>query len=307
MFVPAGGTHYWVDGVLGGDGNSCLSPKAALKTLSAAYAKTVTGKNDCIHIIGDGASTGTTRLAATLTWAKDAVHLVGHCSGSPISQRARIAPTSTAVQFTPLMTVSGNGCLFQNVAWFSGFTAGVDAANGCLNVTGSRNVFSNCHIAGGGTTAAANHASMYSLQISGGQENFFNHCTIGLDTVVRSAANAEIVFASAAARNIFEDCTVLSMCDDATHLFVSAASAGAIDRFVIFKNTLFHNAVASTSTTMTVGMDLHVSMGGTIILSGNTFMVGATDVADQFTGVWGLTASGNGTYAQGVGLAVQVA
>jgi hypothetical protein len=48
-------------------------------------------------------------------------------------------------------------------------------------------------------------------------------------------------------------------------------------------------------------------MGGTIILSGNTFMVGATDVADQFTGVWGLTASGNGTYAQGVGLAVQVA
>ena len=85
---------------------------------------------------------------------------------------------------------------------------------------------------------------------------------------------------------MFRGCFISSFADNAGHLWVKAASAADVDRFVEFKDCTFFNAIGSTGTTMTVGMDLHVSLGGLVLLTGTTMMVGATDWADNFTNVY---------------------
>lgn len=300
------GTAYFVDAVHGSDSYSGKSPKRAFASIATAYAACTDGHGDVVYILSDGTTSSTARLSATLTWAKNNTHLIGLGAPSMLSQRSRIAPTAAATQFTPFITLSGSGCLFQNVSFFYGFTTGVNAANVCLALSGSRNAIVNCHIAGMGTALAGDHAGGRSVEVTG-SENYFGHSTIGLDTMPRSAANAEIGFSGgSAARNMFEDCMILSFADNAGHLFVTAATALCMDRWQWFKNCLFMNPTDSTASAMTVGMSTHATMGGTIVID-NSFMIGATDVASDFTQVKGLGPSANGTYAQGVGLGISLA
>ena len=61
---PFTGQYLFVDYVNGSDGNDG-SPGTPMKTLAAAYAKTTSGKNDVIFLVGDGDTTATQRLTAT--------------------------------------------------------------------------------------------------------------------------------------------------------------------------------------------------------------------------------------------------
>jgi hypothetical protein len=147
-FIPAGGTHYWVRPALGSNNNSGLDPSSPMDTVEAALAKCTAGRNDTIHLIGNGQASGSSRDTATIAWSKDATHLVGESAPCRVSQRSRVAPSTT---FTPLITISGDGCIFSNVQFFQGH----NAASVCLNVTGERNYFENVHIAGIGHATAA--------------------------------------------------------------------------------------------------------------------------------------------------------
>ena len=74
--------------------------------------------------------------------------------------------------------------------------------------------------------------------------------------------------------------------DNAGALFFKAASAANIDRFVWFKNCMFHNAAYSAATTMTTAFSVHAAVGGSVILDGCS-VLGVTDWSTDYTAVTG--------------------
>lgn len=284
FFLPVMGGYgnakaYFVDPANGSDGNDGLSPETAMDTVSAAYAKTVDTQGDVIYLMNDGNTSGTAREDATITWSNDNTHLVGLCAPTMISQRARISPTTTLGSIvTPQLTVSGNGCVFANISFFEGDDEDGQASE-CIRVTGSRNYFFNVAMMNMGDAATGNsgdEAASCHLKISGGQENVFERCYIGLDTAARSTTNANVELISQATRNIFKDCIFPAFADDASVLFVKVDGSSDIDRFVLFERCTFINATNSTATTMTGAMDVHASAGGHVIIK-DCMLIGATD------------------------------
>lgn len=300
---PFTGNAIFLDPVNGSDGNSGYGATQAKATLAAAYALLRTGRNDYIVVIGDGATTASIRLSAGFTWAKNAAHMIGIAAPNHISQRARLAPTAAVAGFANFFTVSGNGCYFANLQFFHGFDTGV-AAQICTTVTGSRNVFENCHLGGMGDQESADDAGSRSLKISGGgQENLFNNCVIGLDTVTRGAANASIEFAGGAPRNRFTNCIFPFQTDAATPLGIIVSAAAGSDRWQLFENCLFINNIKSTSTVMTGLATLAASMGG-LLLFKNCTLVGITDFGTDATSLAQIYVDGAPPTAATSGIAV---
>ncbi len=250
-------------------------------SLAAAYQKGRSGWNDVIVLVGNGAASGTARVDAAFTWAKDALHLVGICSPTFYSQRARIAPTSGTTAFTPFFTVSGNGCLFQNIQWFMGFTTGTTSQIGML-VTGSRNVFLGCAIDGMADNESAQSAGSRTLKIgsSGSGENVFEYCSIGIDTITRTQANASVELAGATPRNVFRNCLFPFMTSAAGVLGILGTGNGCVDRHTVFDNCSFVNAIKSTSTAMTVLGSFTTASPGGLLLYKQCILLGITDYGD---------------------------
>ena len=276
--LPYVGKILYIDPTNGNDtSNAGESQDDALKTLTAAEVKMTSYYHD-VAVIVPGGTSGTAETAG-ITWDKHYAHVVGNTAPVSIGQRSRIVFTTDATD--PCLTISGNGNIFKNVQ-FATYQASNDVL---VSLTGDRNYFGNVHFAGIGNATAGDDASARCISMSGAEENLFEGCTIGLDSIARSAANALVELASASTRNRFVNCELISFADNAGALFVKAASAADIDRFVEFKNCKFHNAVLSSGTTMTVAMDLHAAVGGTVILD-NSWLLGATDWADDFTNVY---------------------
>lgn len=250
----------WCDPTNGSDFNDGSSLQKAFATLSAAYAAATAGMNDTIVLVGDGTSSGTARVDSAFTWAKNSTHLVGICAGQLFSQRARIAPTSSTTAFANFFTVSAEDCLFQNIQWFHDFAT--DTTNQiALTVSGGRNVFKNCHIAG---IAKGDDAGGRSLLISGTSgENTFEDCVIGIDTVDRSTTNASVEFQGGCPRNVFRNCLFPFRATNSGVLGIKVAAASASDRFQVFDSCIFMNH----NTTMTALCDLAASMGGYLLFN----------------------------------------
>lgn len=286
------GTAYFLDPSLGNDALNGLAPtvqgdgitgpkRSLLGAYNACQGNSSTGQNDTVVLLANGATSATARVDSAFTWAKAETHLVGVCSPVMISQRARLAPTSTTTAFANFLTISASGCVFQNIGIFDGFGTGTTAQI-CLTVTGSRNWFKNCHIGGMGDTTSAGDAGSRSLKIgSGGSgENLFEDCTIGLDTVTRAAANASVEFAGATPRNIFRRCQFPFMTSSATVLGILGTGNGCVDRFNEFDDCTFMNAIKSTSTAMTALLSFTTAAPGGMVVFKKCAMVGVTKFGD---------------------------
>lgn len=291
-----GGKVIYLNPANGSDGNTGLSPDKAVATYERGYALLTANKNEILAYTGD--SSGLT-LTALAVWAKSFTHLVGLCAPTEIAQRARLFLASTVIT-SPMLTVSASGCKFKNLYLFHGIANA--GALVCCNVTGGRNKFENIHFAGIGHATQGDTAGARSLLLTGAEENLFERCTIGVDTIARSTTNAEIEFATQATRNYFRDCKILAFADNAGHLFIKAA-ASSLDRFAIFENCIFSNPILSTATTMTEAIDGNAGAGGYILLKNCTLM-GATDWegTQTITYIDGAAPTGNTS-----GLAVVVA
>ena len=263
----------WLDPRQGG--GDAASPARATDTLTSLYAKMTDESGDCGIWLGtDGGTGSSSRDTATITWAKSGLTLLGETAPIPYSQRCRVAPTTSFAG--PLVEFSGHNNVVANIQFFQGH----DAASSCVKVSGDRNYFYNCHFAGIGHATAGDDAASDSLLLTG-DENLFENCTIGLDTIARSTSCTEIRVTSAATRNVFRRCNIVSFADAATALWLTIGSGG-IDREIVFEDCKFSNAIDSTATAMTVGMDIDASAGGTIYLIGRTFRYGATDWSNNF-------------------------
>lgn len=276
--IPFTGNYFFVDVINGNDGNTGKSPAKAYATLTQAYSKCSSGNNDVVFIIGNGAASGSQRLSSSLTWAKDATHLIGITAPTGVAQRARIAPTAAVTAFTPMVTVTGSGCYFANFSVFHGFNTGTTSQI-CWIDQGSRNCYVNVAFEGMGDTASAQSTGSRSLVIgSGGNgEHTFFRCTIGLDTVARTVANASLELTGGTPRNSFIECTFPFQTSAATPLGIYAAAASAIDRWTKFERCVFINNTKSGSTTMTALTTMAASAGGMVILKDCT-AIGITDL-----------------------------
>jgi hypothetical protein len=278
---PTQGNSYFCDPAAGADSNDGLTPTSAKRTLAAAYAMCASGKNDVVYLLSDGATASTARLSANFTWAKSATHLVGVSSGVNISNRSRIAPTAAVTAFADFFTVSGSGCLFQNIQFYQGFDTGV-AAEICVTVSGSRNHFVGCHIAGMGDAASATDTGSRNLKVSGG-ENQFDDCTIGIDTVARTVANGSIELSGGAARNVFRNCMFPLYATGAGVFVFIAAAAAAIDRFTLFDRCTFLNSIKSGSGTAITGACSLAASAGGLLMFRDLAMVGCTALGADAT------------------------
>ena len=275
MGISSTGLVYYCDPVNGLDTNNGQAPAngspgsgiGPVQTLGAGYNLLRSGFNDTLILIGNGASSGSARIHANFVWSKSATRLIGICAPSAISQRARIANGTSDVAFANFFTVSGSGCLFQNLSFFQGFTAGI-AAEILLTISGARNAFINCDFEGmGDTTGATDNGSRCILFKAGGAENYFGHCNVGLDTVVRTGTNSSIEWSgNSCQRNYFEDCNFVIDSGDGDGFIFYAAAAAAADRFQLFKRCIFINAIQSGATAVAALASLAASMGGMIVM-----------------------------------------
>ena len=271
--VPVGGgpvfatNHvYFVKPASGNDLLPGTSPAQAWKTLAHAISRMVFG--DVVYMIAESnTASGTTDYqSATLNINVDGIKIIGVNSYCAIGQRSRIAQLSTATGLAPLVNITANGVMLANIEIFQGVA---DATSTCaLKVSGQHCNFINCQISGIGD-ATMDVAGARSMILDGCAESVFNNCYIGLDTVPRATAAAEIELkgtANAVTRVIFNNCMINSDAGAATFLQVYAANANCVDRFVMFNNCMFANATHSGASTMTNTMSLNTSLGGTIIL-----------------------------------------
>lgn len=261
------GNSYYVKST-GSDSNDG-SANAPFATLAAALAAATANQNDTIYLIGS------VSITSTLVWNKNCVHLVGLNAPSD-NDRARISGGGSTV-FTPMVSVTAQGCKFINVATFYGYASAT--AQVCWAESGGRNYYENVQFLGGGNATAAAQAGCRSLTISGEGENLFVDCTFGLDTVARATnANATLEFLGGVQRNKFIRPVFQMFSSLATNVHVKAGT-GAVDRSQYMYDPIFSNAVDSTATTINAAVSWATDAGGNLILAGNGISVGATKVA----------------------------
>jgi len=245
-FLPflQGNIHH-VRPLNGLDANTGKSTRQAFKTLAALLAAMTADQNDVGLMYGEGVASASctdyqssVANGAALLWNKDFTHLVGAHSGSLFSPRARVSLLSTFATASMLAKVSANGCSFSGLQFFSGVASALPT--GCLWVTGSRNHFYRCHIAGIGNDAN-DIAGASSLLLDGASENVFEECIIGLGTTgAGTAANAEIEFKNQASRNIFKNCLITRRLDHTSnHPLVLVTGATGIQDLNIFERCGF--------------------------------------------------------------------
>lgn len=290
MSFPTGGDSYFLDPANGNDDNDGKSVHLAFKTLTAAEDALTANQNDVLYYLAGSSSIS---LSALLTWDKSYTHFIGVCAPVGVGNRARIFQTSSATGLDPLINITASGCIFKNIYVFQG----VDDATSLVTVqvTGARNYFENCHFAGGGHAANAVDGAA-SLNLNGGHENRFKHCTFGVDTIAAATGVATLLFDNYAARNIFEDCNFTLYAGAAGAKFVEIVDNKGFDRYIIFRDCLFIND--ATAVTLTEAFTIPGSMRNVtsrIILLGSM----ALGVMDWDTNDQGLIYSDRGTITAG--------
>jgi len=230
---------YVVDPVNGDDDNSG-SLENPLESPIEAEDRCVANQHDVVLMLAG--STGAT-LGAQLLWDKSYTHLVGWAAPSMTAQRARIH-NETVTGVTPLVNITGSGCIFKNVYIFQGVAEAV--ANINIQVSGGRNYFENVHFAGGGNAAQAIDGGA-SLRIVGSEgENLFKNCTIGVDTIAQATGMRCLAITGGTPRNVFRDCHFITYAGATSAMFVEWETLSAVDRYMLFERCAFINTGTST-------------------------------------------------------------
>ena len=273
------GNIYYVDAGSGSDNNNGKTRASALATWSAAHDAMTADQDDVAVIVGSNA-TGRTAETETLTWSKRRTHVLGNVPSRRINSRVGLgtAAALTGETTTAVFTLTGNNCSFTNISF-----ADFNNNNILVEVQSSYNSFHNVHFQGMGHTDSANDANGRSLLLTASEENEFVNCTVGLDTVTRSAANSSLELTGSCARNKFIDCDFPLYGDDAAATWVKADTGNAYERFLNFENCRFTNASLGSSTVITNGMDLSTTGNGQIYIDGLSRWYGATNLANNVT------------------------
>lgn len=270
------------------------TPRTAKNTIALGEDALTANQND--ELIYLQSSSGGT-ITDTLAWDKSYTHFIGHGPAPHYANRARIFNTGTAT-VGPLLNVSASGCLFENLYLFQGAAI---AASGCVLVSGGRNVFRNVHFAGIGHATAAASASSYCLKLDGAEECDFIDCTIGVNTIKRTAAAKPLWIDGDSKRITFTRCRFVSFSDTAAHKFIVINDASAVDREIVFDRCEFINFSTNHTATLTEVADIPSSGQTKDFIFLDPVMIGVAEIdAGDETGTWVV----GPTVAAGAGIGV---
>lgn len=264
--LPFTGNWWFVDPLNGSDGNTGAADNP-FATLGQAQLKAVANNNDVVCLVSNASAA----LTSTLNWAKDKVHLIGIGAPTEIAGRARISSSGSTV-FSPLVNVTAQGCMFLNLSTFYGFDNA--STQICWAEAGQRNYYENVDFQGmGNATASAQSGSRdITIGAAGQGENTFVRCTFGLDTVARTAANANLEFLAGTPRNVFRSCRFIGLYTGtgASGGAMIKAAAGSIDRWQEFDNCTFIADTQSGGTALSQAVAITGAPGGLILLNNPT-------------------------------------
>lgn len=194
------GNVYYLDPTNGDDANDGKGVHSAFATLPTAYAALTAGQHDILYYIAGSSSIS---LTAAFDWAKDYTHFIGIAAPTSVGSRSRIFQDASATGLSPLITISGNGCIWKSIYAFQGVNDATSLI--AVTVTGDRCNFIRCNFVGGGHAACAidNSASIY---LNNGSENTFDECVFG-NLSIEGATGANVMrIGSNTARNVFNRC-----------------------------------------------------------------------------------------------------
>jgi len=278
--LPKVGDIFYVDPSVGATIIGAKNdPDSPYGTVYEAQADMAADNDDVIVIIGTS-STGRTAETQVIDWNKRRTHLIGNGPLRQINPRNGIGANYSGGSTTPVFKISATNCSFTNIS-----IASFNDNDVLVEITAGNNTFNYVHFQGIAHATPAGETGARSLLITGAGENEFNHCTIGIDTVTRSAANASLEITGSSARNIFRNCIFPAFVSDAGNVWVKADTGNCNERFLLFENCLFTNATKGSSTAMTVGMDLSATGNGQIYIIGSRWF-GATDLTNTVTDVY---------------------
>ena len=306
----------FVSGDFGSDAFDGLTVNTPLKNLDTAYNRCIGGANEIVCVLGGTASVNfSSKIAsggAGLVWSKNFTHCVGLTNPLALGQRARITNGASTVLLTPLIQVSGIGCLFQNIEIANVGSHATQAAV-ALALTGVRNSFIDCQISGGFTATTTANAAMRSLLIGGtvggtavgpADENFFKHCYIGLDTIARTTTNVEVEILGGSARVRFEDCTFsIYATGSGSGAVIVKVGTNGIDRHLLFERCKFINpSTLSGGVALSDAMSISATPGGVVLLTGGCLIVGATALSASDAAIFSDNAYAAATTGKAVNL-----
>jgi hypothetical protein len=231
-----GGSVFFLDPTNGNDTNGGKTPSTAFKTLAVAYAALTDGKNDILYYIP---GTSSITLSAKFEWGKSYTHFIGLGAPTMVGQRCRIFQLSTLTAASPLITISGSGCVWRNLYIFQGVADATSLVN--VSVTGGRNYFQNVHFAGGGHATQAVDGGA-SLLLNGAEECTFDGCTIGVDSAVASSGMVSLLVDGDTKRCIFRNCNFTLYAGSTGAAFVEVADSSGFDRYLLFDRCVFINS-----------------------------------------------------------------
>lgn len=302
------GKVIFVDPANGSDSATGRTPTLAVATLPVGYGKLTANQNDVLYYIQGSSGAN---LTEPLIWAKDYTHFIGLGAPTHVAQRCRIFNTAgatpdAAFASSALLKITAKGCIFKNLYLFQGADKTTEKYYSVW-VTGGRNYFENIHFAGMGATASTSNAAnagSTSLFLDGAEENLFQACTIGVDTIVRgsSADNSQLLIDGACKRNEFRDCKFVSYSETTTHAIVKLADATAIDRYLIFRNCIFSNYSVNHAISLAEVFEVPSNVQThDIIIDSLCMMVGITEWESNDRGQMWISQITGAVATQGIG------
>jgi len=243
-----------------------------------AHGSMASLRNDVLLVAADASIVSTT----SILWTNNECHMVGMFPlGGGRGGRARISQSGN---FTLHMNASGYGCSFHNMHFMYG--AGSTANENIIINTGTRNIYTNCHIACYNATELLG-ASFSMVQLSeelGDIEVTFNNCFFGSESLKSSGPGCHIEYAAnTTIKAFYNDCTWMMQASSASALFIRV-KAGAGKGSSIFRNAVFVN---NSSTKCTVAID-----GTGLVNTGHQFYM----LNSAFAGVTDVVASAYDSY-----------
>jgi hypothetical protein len=160
--------------------------------------------------------------------------------GTLVTETAANAGSSVVNSYCPYMiNVTGNNNTFINLN-IGNWSSDAAALGGFIDA-GARNTFINTHFVGAGHATPGAVATAFSFKMNGSQETTGYNCTFGTDSVLKAAANGEIVYENHVWRSRFYNCESLSYSATAGKGAVNLSGATSCDGIQLFKDCDFHN------------------------------------------------------------------
>lgn len=264
---PFTGNYFWVDGTNGSDGNTG-GPQDPFKTLTQAQNACLAGNNDVVFM------NGTFSPTATFVWSKNNTHLIGLSVTNFSAASISVASTAaTAGAFSPLVSVTASGCIFQNISALSGINQA--ATQVTWAESGGSNTYIQCNFNQVGNATAAAQAGNRALTIAS-TNNLFQQCVIGGDAIVRATGtNFTVALLTGAGSSIFSGCTFPMWSSVAASAHFTAATTTCTGYFILDDCQLINDVFNTGYTQLTQAFSVSATCGAAILLTPSTISIGA--------------------------------